>query len=62
MVLVGIYLKMYFVDNYTVSAGIQYNLGMRLWSTALLVVFGYLWITNIGSYAGYYSGLEKRLE
>lgn len=39
VVLVGIYLKMYFIDNYTVSAGIRYNLGMRLWSTVLLAVF-----------------------
>ncbi len=62
VILVGIYLKMYFIDNYTGSAGIQYNLGMRLWSTVLLAVFGYLWIANIGSYAPYYSSLEKRLE
>jgi len=53
---------MYFIDNYTFSAGIQYNLGMRLWSTVLLVIFWYIWITNIGSYATYYTNLEKKFE
>ena len=53
---------MYFIDDYTFSAAIQYNLGMRLWSTALLVVFGYIWITNIGSYTTYYSNLQKKFE
>jgi hypothetical protein len=53
---------MYFIDDYTFSAGIQYNLGMRLWSTLLLAIFGYIWITNIGSYTGYYSNLEKKFE
>ncbi|MDD2916943.1 MAG: hypothetical protein PHH70_03830 [Candidatus Gracilibacteria bacterium] len=62
VVLVTIYLKMYFLDNYTFSAGIQYNLGMRLWSTALLAIFGYLWITNIGAYTPYYANLQKQLE
>ncbi|MDP2103560.1 MAG: hypothetical protein Q8K26_01405, partial [Candidatus Gracilibacteria bacterium] len=33
IILTGIYIKMYFVDDYTYSAGIQYNLGIRLWST-----------------------------
>lgn len=62
VILTGIYLKMYFIDDYTFSAGIQYNLGMRLWSTALLAVFGYIWLTNIGSYTTYYSNLEKKFE
>lgn len=62
VVLVVVYLKMYFIDNYTFSAGIQYNLGARLWSTALLAIFGYLWITNIGAYTAYYTSLEKRFE
>lgn len=62
VILTGIYLKMYFIDDYTFSAGIQYNLGMRLWSTLLLAIFGYIWITNIGSYTGYYSNLEKKFE
>jgi hypothetical protein len=39
VILTGIYLKMYFVDDYTFSAGIQYNLGMRLWSTIILAIF-----------------------
>lgn len=62
VILTGIYLKMYFIDDYTFSAGIQYNLGMRLWSTLLLMIFGYIWITNIGSHMTYYSNLEKKLE
>lgn len=62
VILTGIYLKMYFIDNYTFSAGIQYNLGMRLWSTVLLAIFGYVWITNIGSYTPYYANLEKKFE
>lgn len=62
VILTGIYLKMYFLDDYTFSAGIQYNLGMRLWSTLLLAIFGYVWISNIGAYTGYYSDLEKRFE
>jgi hypothetical protein len=53
---------MYFVDDYTFSAGIQYNLGMRLWSTLVLAVFGYIWITNIGAYTTYYSNLQKKFE
>lgn len=62
VVLVGLYLKMYFIDDYTYNAGIRYNLGTKLWSTLLLVVFGYVWISNIGLYADYYSGLQKKLE
>ncbi len=62
VILTGIYLKMYFIDNYTFSAGIQYNLGMRLWSTVLLAIFGYIWITNIGSYTPYYTNLQKKFE
>ena len=62
VILMGIYLKMYFIDNYNFSAGIQYNLGMRLWSTLLLGIFGYIWITNIGSYMTYYANLEKKFE
>lgn len=62
VILTGIYLKMYFIDDYTFSAGIQYNLGMRLWSTIILAVFGYLWIANIGSYTTYYSDLQKKFE
>jgi hypothetical protein len=53
---------MYFIDDYTFSAGIQYNLGMRLWSTLFLMIFGYMWITNIGSYATYYGNLQKKFE
>ncbi|MDD5376607.1 MAG: hypothetical protein PHH16_00655 [Candidatus Gracilibacteria bacterium] len=60
VILTGIYLKMYFLDDYTFSAGIRYNLGMRLWSTLLLAIFGYIWITNIGSYTAYYGNLQKR--
>lgn len=60
VILTGIYLKMYFIDDYTFSAGIQYNLGLRLWSTLLLAIFGYVWITNLGSYTAYYSNLQKR--
>ncbi len=61
IILTGIYIKMYFVDDYTYSAGIQYNLGIRLWSTLILAIFGYVWITNIGAYTDYYSGLKDRL-
>ena len=61
VILTGIYLKMYFVDDYSFAAGIQYNLGMRLWSTIILAIFGYVWITNIGSYTAYYSGLQQKL-
>lgn len=61
IILTGIYIKMYFVDDYTYSAGIQYNLGIRLWSTIILAIFGYAWITNIGAYTDYYSGLKDRL-
>jgi|GEM_PF-6865404 len=39
VILTGIYIKMYFVDDYTYSAGIQYNLGIRLWSTIVLAIF-----------------------
>lgn len=39
VILTGIYFKMYFIDDYTFSAGIQYNFGMRLWSTLLLAIF-----------------------
>ncbi len=53
---------MYFLDDYKLSAGIQYNLGMRLWSTVLLAIFGYIWLTNIGSYTNYYANLEKKFE
>jgi len=60
VILTGIYLKMYFIDDYTFSAGIQYNLGMRLWSTVILAIFGYIWITNIGAYTEYYSDLQKK--
>lgn len=62
VILTGIYLKMYFIDDYTFKAGIQYNLGMRLWSTILLAVFGYVWITNIGAYTTYYGNLQKKFE
>jgi hypothetical protein len=62
LVLVGLYLKMYFIDDYTYSAGITYNLGTRLWSTLLLALFGYIWISNIGTYTDYYGGLRKKLE
>ncbi len=62
VILTGIYLKMYFIDDYTFKAGIQYNLGMRLWSTLLLAVFGYVWITNIGAYTAYYGNLQKKFE
>lgn len=62
VILTGIYLKMYFIDDYTFSAGIQYNLGLRLWSTVLLAVFGYVWISNIGAYTEYYGSLQKKLE
>lgn len=60
VILTGIYLKMYFVDDYSFAAGIQYNLGMRLWSTIILAIFGYVWITNIGSYTAYYSSLQQK--
>lgn len=60
VILVGIYVKMYFVDDYTYSAGIQYNLGVRLWSTIILAIFGYVWLTNISAYTGYYNDLQKR--
>lgn len=60
--LVGIYLKMYFVDDYTLSANIGYNFGMRLWAVVILAVFGYTWLTNIGSYSDYYGNLKTRLE
>ena len=62
VILTGIYLKMYFLDDYKLSAGIQYNLGMRLWSTVLLAIFGYIWLTNIGSYTNYYTNLQKKFE
>lgn len=62
VILTGIYFKMYFIDDYTFSAGIQYNLGLRLWSTILLAIFGYIWITNIGSYSAYYGNLQKKFE
>lgn len=62
VILTGIYFKMYFVDDYTFSAGIQYNLGLRLWSTLLLTIFGYIWITNIGTYSTYYGNLQKKFE
>lgn len=62
VILTGIYLKMYFIDDYTFSAGIQYNLGMRLWSTLFLAIFGYVWITNIGAYTTYYGNLQKKFE
>lgn len=62
VILTGIYFKMYFIDDYTFSAGIRYNLGMRLWSTLLLAVFGYVWISNIGAYTNYYGSLEKKFE
>lgn len=61
IILIGIYMKMYFVDDYTYSAGIQYNLGVRLWSTLILAIFGYAWITNISAYTEYYSSLKDRL-
>jgi len=61
VILTGIYLKMYFIDNYAFSAGLQYNLGMRLWSTIILAIFGYIWITNIGSYTTYYSSLQQKV-
>lgn len=62
VILTGIYFKMYFIDDYTFSAEIQYNFGMRLWSTLLLAIFGYVWISNIGAYTDYYSSLEKKFE
>lgn len=52
---------MYFVDDYSFAAGIQYNFGVRLWSSIILVIFGYVWITNIGLYTSYYSGLQQKL-
>lgn len=61
IILTGIYMKMYFIDDYAYSAGIQYNLGIRLWSTIILAIFGYAWITNIGAYADYYNGLKNQL-
>jgi len=61
VILTGIYIKMYFVDDYTYSAGIQYNLGIRLWSTIVLAIFWYAWITNIGAYADYYNNLKNQL-
>ena len=62
VVLIGLYLKMYFVDDHTFSAVIQYNLGVKLWSTIIIAIFGYIWITNIGAYANYYGNLQKKLE
>lgn len=61
IILVGAYLKMYFIDDYTISANINYNLGGRLWATVVIAVFGYAWLTNIGSYTDYYSSLQKRV-
>ena len=61
VVLVSIYLKMYFIDDYTLSANIQLNTGIRLWAVVILAVFGYTWLSNIGSYTDYYADLQKRV-